>query len=103
MRSSNWAKTGIVALRDAELTALPAEVWDVSSQAHILDLTNNHLTALPDEFALLRRLQKLSLSRNKLTSLNDSLVPAFQGLQVLSLSHNRHDFLPCASIEESMI
>ena len=89
MRSTNWAKTGIIALRDAGLTVLPAEVLEVASRAYVLDLTNNHLQALPQEFAQLSRLQKLSLSRNELMNLDESLASAFQGLQVLSLSYNR--------------
>ena len=94
MRSSTWAKTGIVALRDAGLTSLPEELWAASSHAQILDLTNNSLESLPEEMAQLNRLQKLSLSRNRLTDVNNGLASMFQQLQVLNLSHYRQEFCP---------
>jgi Leucine-rich repeat (LRR) protein len=85
-----WAKTGIIALRDAQLTALPPEVWELAASAQTVDLTNNQLTSLPLQFSRLTSLQKLHLGRNRLTheGLPLSLQPAFDGLQMLSISHN---------------
>lgn len=95
VRSSLWKKTGIIALRDAQLSALPPEVWEVAANAYTADLTNNQLASLPPNFCGMTCLQKLHLGSNRLTheGLPPALMPAFQGLQTLGLSHNRCCYL----------
>lgn len=104
IRSSMWAKTGIIALRDAQLTALPPEVWELAASAQTVDLTNNQLTSLPLQFSRLTSLQKLHLGRNRLTheGLPLSLQPAFDGLQMLSISHNMLSEIPPVCILTSL-
>jgi len=86
-----WTKTGIIAMRDAQLNTLPPEVWEVAANAHTIDLNNNQLTSLPPQFSWLTSLQKLHLGSNWLTheGLPPSLKPSFERLQMLSLSNNR--------------
>ncbi len=66
-------------------------IWQVAAGAHTADLWNNQLTELPAAFCGLTRLQKLNLGSNRLTQggFPTSLGPAFEGLQMLCLSHNR--------------
>lgn len=86
-----WKKTGVVALRDAELQEIPEEVWREGGAASSADFTNNCITRLPSEFSCMVSLKTLNLSRNALTK--DGLQSGgFKGLfqlQKLSLQKNR--------------
>ena len=66
-------------------------VLQVAAGAHTVDATNNRLSALPPSFSGMTRLQRLHLGSNRLThhGLAPALLPAFQSLQMLCLSHNR--------------
>ena len=63
----------------------------VAAGAHTVDMTNNRLSALPPSFSGMTCLQRLHLGANRLTQqgLHPALLPAFQGLHMLCLSHNR--------------
>ncbi|KAJ0973894.1 hypothetical protein J5N97_015859 [Dioscorea zingiberensis] len=62
-RVARWRSTGIVALRDRKLKAVPAEIFDVDRFVRTLDLTNNSIVGS------LSRLEKFSVSGNLLMSL----------------------------------
>jgi hypothetical protein len=46
------------------LTEFPSEILDLADSLELLDLSNNHLTCLPDEFERLQNLKILFLSNN---------------------------------------
>jgi Protein kinase domain/Leucine Rich repeats (2 copies) len=62
-------------------------------QLRWLILTDNHITALPDELGRRPRLQKVALAGNRLTALPASLA-ACERLELLRISANRLDGLP---------
>lgn len=53
----------------AELTQFPSEIFDLADSLEILDLTNNSLTALPDEFGCLQKLKIVFFSNNNFEEL----------------------------------
>jgi hypothetical protein len=57
------SKLGVLNLRNNKLTALPAEIGNLSA-LQVLDLSNNELTALPAEIGQLPTLRMLSLEQN---------------------------------------
>jgi Leucine-rich repeat (LRR) protein len=46
------------------LTQFPAEIFDLADSLEILDLSNNHLKTLPDEFERLKRLKIVFFTNN---------------------------------------
>lgn len=87
-----WTKTGIVALREADLKEVPEEVWSPGvTAARVADFYGNRLSSIPVELGQLTALRKLRLSHNLLP---ESGVPggyfgSLRQLQVLAMSHNR--------------
>lgn len=57
----------------AELTQFPTEILTLSDSLEILNLTNNQLNSLPDEFACLQKLKILFLSNNNFEELPEVL------------------------------
>jgi hypothetical protein len=53
----------------AGLTDFPREVFDLADSLEILDLSNNHLQSLPDEFECLQNLKIVFLSNNEFEEL----------------------------------
>jgi len=51
------------------LSAFPLEILDLADTLEILDLTDNQLSKLPDNFYILRKLRILFISNNQFTSL----------------------------------
>lgn len=97
-RVAMWAKTGIAALRDLKLAAIPPELLTpaAAGAVRVADLGGNQLTALPPSFSALASLQKLRLSMNRL---EDGGVPweavaSLKQLVVLALDSNRLTCLP---------
>lgn len=88
-RLSNWSKTGVIALRRAALTELPAEVAQVPSP-RVLDASLNRIERLPP--SLPTSLQRLVLSSNRLSSLDG--LEQLCNLKVLVLDGNRITHLP---------
>ena len=41
-RATAWGKTGIASMRDAELRALPEELWSVAHTIHVGPLKSRH-------------------------------------------------------------
>ena len=48
-----------------ELTIFPEEIFSLADTLEVLDLSNNNLSTLPDEFACLTRLKRVFLSFNQ--------------------------------------
>jgi hypothetical protein len=74
-------------LRGQNLRKVPASIWLKFPHLISLDLRDNQLRELPPELALLTGLERLYLSRNRLTSL--AVPPAWPQLRHLDASHNR--------------
>ncbi|MGB3612247.1 MAG: leucine-rich repeat-containing protein kinase family protein [Elainellaceae cyanobacterium] len=56
-----------------DLKVFPQEIFELAETLEILNLTNNQLTALPDDFGRLRRLKVVFLSRNRFDHLPEVL------------------------------
>uniref|UniRef100_A0A0E0EYK2 Disease resistance R13L4/SHOC-2-like LRR domain-containing protein n=1 Tax=Oryza meridionalis TaxID=40149 RepID=A0A0E0EYK2_9ORYZ len=96
IRPERWKATGIIALSDSSLKAVPEEVWGCGSSIRVLDVSNNCIEAIPQEIAALKSLQKLILTANDIADGNISWegLTCVQTLTVLSLSQNRLVTLP---------
>ncbi|KAA6428309.1 hypothetical protein WJX79_008533 [Trebouxia sp. C0005] len=92
-RQSNWTTTGTIALRDGNLKALPSAALEVGPAARVLDLTNNHLTYLPDQISSFTNLSRLILASNQLNALPPCL-STLTSLKVLVLDSNQLTSLP---------
>ena len=73
----------------AELTELPKEIYTLADTLEILDLSNNQLSDLPDDFYKLKNLKRLFLSFNQFKHIPDVLrqclnliMVAFKGNQI---------------------
>ncbi|XP_006662410.2 plant intracellular Ras-group-related LRR protein 8 [Oryza brachyantha] len=96
IRPERWKSTGIIALSDSSLKAVPEEVWGCGSSIRVLDISNNSVEAIPQEIAALKSLQKLILTANDIADGNISWegLICIQTLTVLLLSQNRLVALP---------
>lgn len=92
-RIVRWRSTGIVALRDSKLRALPSEVLVVDSFVRTLDLTNNKINEVTPEINRLVNMQRLVLAGNLIKSL-PTTIGVLQSLKVLILDGNRITNLP---------
>ncbi|XVF20354.1 hypothetical protein REPUB_Repub11eG0191000 [Reevesia pubescens] len=63
-RLERWKATGVVALADCNLKAIPDEVWDCGSSARVLDVNNNSILDVPNKITCLNSIQKLLLDAN---------------------------------------
>lgn len=95
-RLATWRKTGIAALRDLKLAAVPPEAFSAAGAIRVLDLGGNQLTVLPPSISQLTSLQKLRLSIN---NMSDAGMPweelaSLQSLAVLALDSNKLTLLP---------
>ncbi|WP_217876566.1 protein kinase [Pseudoalteromonas shioyasakiensis] len=73
----------------AELTEFPKEIYTLADTLEILDLSNNQLSELPDDFYKLKKLKRLFLSFNQFKHIPDVLrqcpnliMVAFKGNQI---------------------
>jgi len=88
-RAAAWRETGLVALRDAGLASVPAEVWAVGECARGLDLHGNAaLEAVPPQLAQLNGLTRLTLSSCGLRQLSWEALGSLSQLTVLALDGN---------------
>ncbi|XP_027111649.1 LRR repeats and ubiquitin-like domain-containing protein At2g30105 isoform X1 [Coffea arabica] len=93
-----WKATGVIALSECNLKAIPEEVWMCGPSARLLDLSHNSLLQLPDKIACLSSMQKLLLNAN---DLSDKLISwegltSLKSLTILSLNQNCLAVLPSA-------
>lgn len=87
-------KTGVLALRECGLTAVPqAATSNAHASVRTVDLTNNKLTALPEDIGVWEALQTLSCNQNAMKKL-PAAVGELQKLQKLTLSENQLQTLP---------
>jgi len=84
-----------------ELTTFPKEIFSLCDTLEILDLSNNNLKDLPDEFACLTKLKRVFLSFNQFKHIPPVLAKcpalimiAFKGNQICEFAEHS---LPCAT------
>ncbi|KQJ96941.1 hypothetical protein BRADI_3g27860v3 [Brachypodium distachyon] len=95
-RQERWKITGVIALSDSSLKAVPEEVWDCGSSIRVLDACNNSIEAIPEKIVALNSLNKLLLTANDISDggICWEGLSCVQTLTVLSLSQNRLVTLP---------
>ncbi|MBH0037856.1 MULTISPECIES: leucine-rich repeat-containing protein kinase family protein [unclassified Pseudoalteromonas] len=76
-----------------ELTTFPEEIFSLADTLEVLDLSNNNLSTLPDEFACLTRLKRVFLSFNQFKHIPEILAKcpalimvAFKGCKITEFS-----------------
>jgi hypothetical protein len=76
-----------------ELTTFPEEIFSLADTLEVLDLSNNNLSTLPDEFACLTRLKRVFLSFNQfkhipavLAKCPALIMVAFKGCKITEFS-----------------
>ncbi|KAL6752608.1 hypothetical protein V8C86DRAFT_2752114 [Haematococcus lacustris] len=92
-REAGWQATGIIGLRDQQLTVLPISIISCPT-AKVLDASNNRLKELPASLGMLTSLQRLVLSSNALSSFPGGIAAALSSLKILNLDHNQLQVLP---------
>lgn len=85
-RIARWAATGIVALRDAGLAALPEGVVEACAAATTLDLHRNCFARVPPQLHCFSKCTRLTLSACGLAELDCLALPT--SLQMLNLDDN---------------
>jgi hypothetical protein len=70
------------------LTQFPSEIFDLADSLEILDLSNNHLTALPDEFERLKHLKIVFFTNNNFEAIPEVLSQCL-GLKMVSFKSNQ--------------
>ncbi|XAR60765.1 hypothetical protein NMG60_11034261 [Bertholletia excelsa] len=93
-----WKATGVIALSEINLMAIPHEVWTCGPSARVLDLSHNSLQDVPATIGSLCSLQKLLLNANEILdgSISWEGVISLKSLTILSLSQNHLTSLPSA-------
>ncbi len=87
LRSGQWQPSKRLAVNGG-LTAFPPEIFDVADSIEILDLSDNCLSALPDDFARLHNLQAVFFFNNHFTEIPEVLSQCPQ-LRVVGFKANR--------------
>nr|AFK42552.1 unknown [Lotus japonicus] len=95
-RLDRWKATGVIALSECNLEAIPDEVWVCGSSARLLDCNNNSVKNVPAEIAHLTGLEKLFINANDILdkSISWEEVTTLKHLTVLSLNQNHITTLP---------
>lgn len=90
-RSERWKLTGVAALSECLLKAVPDEVLDCGPSLRVLDLTNNLIQEVPAKIGFLKSLSKLYLNANDLSDEKISWdgISQLKSLTVLSLNQNK--------------
>lgn len=97
-RSELWKATGVIALSECSLKAIPDQVWTCGTSARVFDLSNNYIQDVPVKISRLSSIQKLHLNANNITdeSISWEGIACLKSLVVLSLSQNQLTALPSA-------
>ncbi|XP_019430521.1 PREDICTED: LRR repeats and ubiquitin-like domain-containing protein At2g30105 [Lupinus angustifolius] len=95
-RLERWKVTGVVALAECNLEAIPDEVWACGPSARVLDCNSNSIKDVPIEIARLTGLEKLFINANDLLdrSISWGGLTTLTHLTVLSLNQNCLTTLP---------
>ncbi|KAH9601980.1 hypothetical protein KSS87_000353 [Heliosperma pusillum] len=91
-RTHRWKVTGVIALSDSNLKAIPHQVWECASSVRLIDLTNNSISHIPLNITSFTSLQ-VDVSSNLLVMLPETL-GSLQNLKSLRLSNNGLKSLP---------
>ncbi|XP_038722037.1 LRR repeats and ubiquitin-like domain-containing protein At2g30105 isoform X2 [Tripterygium wilfordii] len=91
-----WKITGVIALADRNLKAIPDDVWTCGSLARVLEISNNSVQDVPTKIGSLESLQKLFLNANAISdeSIDWEGLKSLKYLTVLSVSQNNLTTLP---------
>ncbi|KAG4155930.1 hypothetical protein ERO13_D03G141400v2 [Gossypium hirsutum] len=97
-RLQRWKTTGVIALADCNLKAIPNEVWDCGSSARVLDVNNNSIQDVPNKISCLNSIQKLFLDGNGISdeAIRWEGLASLKYLTVLSFTRNQLMNLPSA-------
>lgn len=97
-RLERWKATGVVALSECNLEAIPDEVWVCGSSARVLDFNHNSIKNVPVEIAGLTGLEKLFINANEIVdeSIKWEGLTTLKYLTVLSLNNNNLTTFPPA-------
>lgn len=76
-----------------DLQELPTELFDLQSSLESLDLSNNSLVRLPDEFRLLQRLKILFLSDNDFREY-PQVLSQIPSLEMIAFKNNGMEHIP---------
>ncbi|PKI51287.1 LRR repeats and ubiquitin-like domain-containing protein At2g30105 [Punica granatum] len=97
-RLERWKATGVVALADCNLKAIPDEVWACGTSTRTLDISNNSIQDVPSQIGSLTSMQKFMLNANGLCdeSISWEGLASLKFLTVLSMSQNNLTALPLA-------
>lgn len=97
-RLERWKATGVLALSESDLKAIPNEVWTCGPSARVLDLSHNFIEDVPASISCLTSVQKLFLNSNNISdeSINWEGLSSLRSLTFMSLSQNHLTSLPSA-------
>ena len=94
----NGTLGGAVRLRlSCGLTEFPREIFALADTLEVLDLSDNALSALPDDLARLSRLRILFCSNNRFTVL-PAVLGACAGLTMIGFKSNRIHTVPASAL-----
>ncbi|KAE9460988.1 hypothetical protein C3L33_07115, partial [Rhododendron williamsianum] len=89
-QTARWKATGVIALSQCNLRAIPDEVWNCGPSARVLDLSHNSVEDVPAKIGCLSSIQKLLLNANEIrdNSISWEGLTSLKSLTNLSLSQN---------------
>ncbi|XP_012078954.1 LRR repeats and ubiquitin-like domain-containing protein At2g30105 isoform X2 [Jatropha curcas] len=95
-RLERWKVTGVIALAECNLKAIPDEVWVCGPSTRVLDISKNFIKDIPTKIGSLSSMQKLLLSGNGMSDecIHWEGLKFLENLAVLSLSQNHLTTLP---------
>ncbi|XP_057954302.1 plant intracellular Ras-group-related LRR protein 8 isoform X2 [Malania oleifera] len=95
-QAERWKATGVIALSECSLKAIPDEVWTCGASARVLDISKNYIRDVPKKISCLSSIQKLLLNSNDI--LDESIswegLTFLESLTILSLNQNHLTTLP---------